>query len=122
MKRLLILIFAPTFVWSQALTELSVEKIMRDPKWIGVSPSTIFWREDSKQVYFQSNPEKNQGDSLYSISITDSSPVKVNHAIPKQLSSFVQYNRSRSKQIFEENGDPFLLDIPSNKSTHVTNS
>jgi len=60
MKKFLILIFAPAFAWSQAITELSVEKIMRDPKWIGVSPSNVFWGEDSKQAYFQWNPEKTQ--------------------------------------------------------------
>lgn len=122
MKKLFILIFAPTLVWGQALTELSVEKIMRDPKWIGVSPSNIFWSEDSKQIYFQWNPEKNPGDSLYSISITNSSPVKVSSSIRKQLTSFGPYNRSRSKKVFEKNGDIFLLDIPSNKTTQITNS
>ena len=42
---------------AQDLGKLSVDKIMRDPVWMGVSPSNIQWSEDSKTVYFQWNPD-----------------------------------------------------------------
>ena len=42
---------------------LSVAKIMRDPKWIGTSPSDPFWAEDGR-LYFYWNPEKAISDSL----------------------------------------------------------
>ena len=29
---------------------LTIEKIMRDPKWIGIAPSNIYWSENSKKV------------------------------------------------------------------------
>src|SRR5258706_46442 len=122
MKKLLFLLLIAVSAQAQQLAPLTVEKIMRDPKWMGVAPSNIFWSEDGKQIYFNWNPEKNPGDSLYSISITNSSPMKVNPAIRKQLSSFGQYNRSRSKKVFEKNGDIFLLDISTNKTTQITNS
>ena len=38
--------------------QLTVEQIMRDPKWIGTSPSEIFWSYDSKAINFRWNPEK----------------------------------------------------------------
>ncbi len=122
MKKLLFLIFLPTISWGQTLSELTVEKIMRDPKWMGVSPSNVFWSEDGKQVYFEWNPDKNQDDSLYSVSVTNTTPAKVSPAARRQLSSIGQYNRSHTKKLFEKNGDLFLLDIASNKKTQITNS
>lgn len=40
---------------AQTLTELTVEKIMRDPRWIGSSPSNIFWGQDGQTLYFNWN-------------------------------------------------------------------
>src|SRR5690606_19417321 len=62
------------------LTELTVEKIMRDPKWIGTSPSNIRWSHDSKTIYFNWNPENAPGDSLYKITLQNRTPQKVSKA------------------------------------------
>jgi len=122
MKRTVILLLISISVNAQQLAPLTVEKIMRDPKWIGVAPSNFFWSEDSKQVYFQWNPENFPGDSLYSISLTNLIPAKVNPAVRRQLFSFGQYNQARTKKVFEKNGDVFLLDILTNKTIPITNS
>ena len=45
--------------------ELTVEKIMRDPQWIGTSPDNVFWGADNQTVYFSWNPEKKLSDSRY---------------------------------------------------------
>jgi len=54
MKKLyaLLLIAFSTGTFAQKLETLTVEKIMRDPKWMGVSPSNIHWSVDSKKVSF----------------------------------------------------------------------
>lgn len=118
---LLLLISVNCF--GQALKELTVEKIMRDPKWIGVSPTNVFWSEDGKQVYFSWNPENLQGDSLYTISLADRKPTKVSPHSRRQLPAFFgDYNKSRTKKVYEKNGDIFILDIPSGKGTQITNT
>src|SRR5687768_16223431 len=61
MKKAIWLLLIACPVFGQQLAPLTVEKIMRDPKWIGVYPSNISWSEDGKQVYFNWNPEKNKG-------------------------------------------------------------
>jgi len=48
--------------------QLTVEKIMQDPKWMGCSPANAFWGIDGKTVYFNWNPEKNVSDSVYAFS------------------------------------------------------
>ena len=74
MKRIVLLftfsIFT-TLLFAQDLTPLTVEKIMRDPKWMGVSPSNISWSDDSKSVFFNWNPEKEEQDPTYKITIRD---------------------------------------------------
>lgn len=66
--------------------QLTVEKIMEDPaKWIGTSPSNIFWSEDSKTIYFNWNPEQNRADSLYKITLTNRTPQKVSRAEKESL-------------------------------------
>lgn len=51
--------------------ELTVEKIMKDPSWMGVFPSNVSWSDDSQTIYFNYNPENNPADSLYKIELSD---------------------------------------------------
>src|SRR5882672_2247843 len=113
MKRLLLLILVAGTSHAQQLEPLTVEKIMRDPKWIGVAPTNPFWGADNKTLYFNWNPDKNPGDSLYSISITDLSPKKVSPLVRRGLPyPYGTFNRARTKTLYEKNGDLFLMDIP----------
>ncbi len=123
MKKVILLLLISSTVYSQQLTSLTVEKIMRDPKWIGVAPSNPFWSEDGKQLYFNWNPDKNLGDSLYSISIVNKTPQKVSPLIRRSLPSpFGMYNRMHTKKVVEKNGDLFLLDLTAAKTTQITNT
>ena len=61
---------------AQSLGELTVEKIMRDPKWIGSAPTGLNWSPDSKTVYFNWNPDKAAADSLYKITLQNRIPQK----------------------------------------------
>ena len=77
MKKILTLISLFQFSLT-TFSQLTVEKIMQEPyKWIGTSPSSISWAEDSKTIYFLWNPDKNKGDSLYKIAVADKKIVKV---------------------------------------------
>src|SRR5688572_26596831 len=95
----LVIIFISLYSYSQKpLTTLTVEKIMRDPKWIGSSPSNPFWSNEDQTLYFNWNPEGKPGDSLYSISLPNKIPVKVDPIKSRELSAagtFI-YNSSRS--------------------------
>lgn len=102
------------------LTELTVEKIMRDPKWIGTSPSNIRWSHDSKTIYFNWNPENAPGDSLYKITLQNRTPQKVSKAERMNLPGFGTYNNAYTKMVYEKNGDLYLLDVASGKSTAIT--
>jgi Tol biopolymer transport system component len=108
---------------AQSLGTLTVEKIMRDPKWIGTAPTGIRWSTDSKTIYFNWNPDKAEADSLYKITLQNRTPQKVSKqerlAMP---SSFGVYNKGFTKMLYEKNGDLYLLDAVSGKITQLTNT
>lgn len=102
--------------------QLTVEKIMRDPKWIGTQPTGISWSWDNSNIFFSWNPEKNISDSGYRYSIAGKEIAKAGY-IEQQLSKAIQggaYNSSRSQIIYTFYNDIFLLDIKTGKTTRVT--
>lgn len=103
-------------------TTLTVESIMRDPKWIGTSPSSPFWSPDSKTLYFSWNPEKAPADSLYSISLNEIEARKVSPAEKERINQTgrYQYNADRSAAVYTYRGDVFLVDLKKNKTTQIT--
>jgi len=89
---------------------------MRDPKWIGVSPSNIRWADDSKKIYFNWNPGNTDRDELFSISPADIKPVNVSISERKKLpSESGQWNKKHTLKLFEKNGDIFLEEQQSGK-------
>lgn len=105
---------------AQKLDSLSVEKIMRDPKWIGVSPSAVFWGEDSKNVYFSWNPDKNKSDSLYAVSVEGKQVTKVGSAQRRSLAPQGEYNKNKTLKLYEKYGDIFLLDLKTGTTRQLT--
>lgn len=121
MKNTLLLLLVATSSYAQSLAPLTVEKIMRDPRWIGVAPSNPFWSEDGRYLYFNWNPDKNAGDSLYAVTLADRTPRKVTPDVRRALPSRNgSYNRSYTRKAYEKNGDIFLLDIAGSRTTQIT--
>src|ERR1044072_5446456 len=102
--------------------QLAVEKIMQDPKWIGTSPSNIFWSYDSKSIYFKWNPEKNLNDSFY----THSLGANTNSRSTFNMAQFAEdmqngkYNELKSEKVFAHNNDIYLLNMATGKVLRIT--
>ncbi|MBK0380311.1 S9 family peptidase [Mucilaginibacter segetis] len=125
MKRLftLFLLFACSGVFAQTLDTLTVEKIMRDPKWIGVAPSNIHWSDDSKHIYFNWNPDAKDRDELFAITPTNLKPQKISIARQRDMvPQHGNWNKKHSQKVFEKNGDLFLYDLSANKTVQLTNT
>ena len=124
MKRLILcFLLAASSSYAQQLDTLTVEKIMRDPKWIGVSPSNIQWDENSRNIYFNWNPQAAKDDPLYQISLNDRKPQKVSGEQRKNLDrSQLVYTRDRSKAVFERNGDLIIKNISDGKESILTST
>ncbi len=92
---------------AQQLAPLTVDKIMRDPKWMGVAPSGFRWSDDSKQVFFTWNPEGKERDQTYKIGVTETTPVVSTETTPS-FSPSLAYNKDQSLAVYEKGGDLFL--------------
>ena len=112
-------LFFSTISFAQTLT---VEKIMQDPKWIGTSPSAIYWGAESKTVYFSWNPEKNVSDSTYKYLVGGKEPAKAGYldALAVNAMSNAVYNVSNTLMAYSYRGDIFLLNIKTGLTTRVT--
>jgi dipeptidyl aminopeptidase/acylaminoacyl peptidase len=124
MRPLLFLLFVSVSVsiFSQEkLNKLSVEKIMRDPKWMGSSPSNLQWSQDGKYLYFSWNPDKAIADSLYYISPANKVPTK---AGPKETQDFNStgnfvYNQARTLYVYTKDGDIFITEVKTSTTRRI---
>ena len=108
---------------SNSKFDLTIKNIMRDPKWMGTSPSDIHWSEDGSKIYFMWNPDNNDGDSLYSVSANGGEPQKVSFEERKKLpSEYGDYNKEQTEKVYSKNGDIFLYNIKSGKIRQITNT
>lgn len=96
---------------------------MRDPKWIGISPSATHWAGDSKTIYFNWNPNNTERDELFSITPSAIKPVKVSIDEKRSIvSENGAWNKKHTLKLFEKNGDIFLSDPQSGKVSQLTNT
>jgi len=105
----------------QKLDKLTVEKIMRDPKWIGTSPSNVYWSADGNSLYFNWNPDNLLSDSVYFITLTDHHPVK---ASVEQKQNIIPvygttWNLNRTACVFTKDGDVFFKDLKTGNTKRI---
>ncbi len=126
-KKFLFLLFLGLsgVAFAQHQSSLTVEKIMRDPKWIGTSPEGIFWDQSSRHVYFNWNPEAADLTSLYRIPANGSgsqTPEKVDWETQQGLIRQYVYDASKQNMLFARQGDIYLKNLKSGAERRLTNT
>ncbi len=99
-------------VAQKTLGNLTVEKIMRDPKWMGTSPSNPYWSADGKYLFFSWNPDGADADSTYYVTLTDKTPKKASYEMRQTIPSLnsIVYNTQKNAYAFTRDGDLFYVD------------
>ncbi|HSF56091.1 MAG TPA: hypothetical protein VLA71_20215, partial [Algoriphagus sp.] len=120
MQRKLLLLPVLLFLFGEttAQSTLTVDYIMRDPKWLGTFPSAPYWSEDSKQIFFKYNLEKDPVDSLYKIQLDNPAQVSKVHwteekSLSKPLSTF---NSDQTLRIYRKDNS-IILEEQKKKTT-----
>lgn len=121
-KLLLLLLLQPALITYAQLSPLTVEKIMRDPKWIGSSPSNLQWTADGKHLLFNWNPEIATTDSLYYITPTAHTPQKSTWEFRKAAitENQIKYNTVHDQYVYVQEGDVYLVNIKTGIRRRVT--
>jgi Tol biopolymer transport system component len=119
----LLLIALPQSIFSQVkLEKLTVEKIMRDPKWMGTSPSNPYWSNDGQYLFFSWNPDNSISDSIYYITPNDLTPKKASASLRSNMltATNAAYNNARTAYTFDRNGDIYYVDAKTKKERRIT--
>ena len=127
MPRLLFLCLLVAGYVSNAQTtlgKLSVEKIMRDPKWIGTSPSGIAWSANGKELFFNWNPVAAPADSMYYISKENKVPAKAVASYVRETvwANAVVYNSKRTAYAYVKNTDIYYTDLKTGNTKRIVNT
>ena len=95
---------------------------MRDPKWIGSSPSAPQWSADGKTLFFSWNPDKAIADSLYFITTEIKTPVKASVSQKQNLvfANSLVYNLNRSAYVYNKDGDIFYTELKTGRIKKIT--
>ena len=121
-KPILVFFLLAVTVTAIAQSKLTVEKIMRDPKWMGTSPGNLQWSNDGQLLYFSWNPTAATNDSLYYITTSNKVPAKASLQDIQNLNTtgnFI-YNLSRSAYVFSKDGDVFYVEVKTGKTKRIT--
>ena len=102
--------------------QLTVEKIMQDPKWIGTSPSGVAWTWDSKSVFFNWNPGKQVSDSPYIYTPGTAGPVALPYHQAQLLTAINSgnHNSTHTQIVYAYRGDLYLLEVKTGKTSRIT--
>ncbi len=121
-KLLFLLVMQSTLIANAQLNPLTVEKIMRDPKWMGASPSNPQWTADGKYLLFNWNPEKAVADSIYYITPTATTPQKSTGAFRNKAvaDNQVRYNTQRDQYVYAYEGDLYLASVKTGQHRRIT--
>ncbi len=117
-----LLFLFPIALFSQTLDKLTVEKIMRDPKWMGTSPSNQQWSNDGQYLFFSWNPSKTLADSTYYITLENKTPQRATPEFAQQLTTAgnLNYNQARTAFVYTRENDIFYTDLKTNKTKRIT--
>ena len=116
------LILLQSLLWifslAHAQSPLTVDYIMRDPIWMGTFPSGHYWSANSKQIYFNYNPEKNLADSLYKIdAVAGAKATRVPWQEEKTLRKEEVYSTDESLKLYKKGNQVLLEDVKKGKTT-----
>ncbi|NSL88065.1 S9 family peptidase [Chitinophaga sp. Mgbs1] len=119
-----VILLSANSAYAQQSGPLTVEKIMRDPKWIGTSPDNIFWAPDNQTVYFSWNPDKQLSDSLYFAGVKNTTPAKTaatDRALAEARSNGI-YSADKSLLAYSFRGDIYLQEVKTGRTTRITST
>lgn len=90
---------------------------MKGDDFIGHRPSNVSWATDQSTIYFNWNPERAFGDSLYGYQLANKQIKKIGFMEAEKLpSTRMIAHPTKQKSVYTKNGDIFLFD----KTTHTS--
>jgi hypothetical protein len=109
-------------VAAAAPQDLTLEKIMADPDWIGAAVRDAYWSVDGRAVYYSAKRSASPIVDLHRIDLADGKDAVVE---PKQMADAdgaAIFDRAGKRAAFVRNGDIFVRDVAGGRLTQITRS
>jgi len=121
---LILLVLATSFCVAQTQnqSQLSIDQIMKGETYVGYLPTDITWDDNSQDIYFSWNPDKDTIRSTYKVNIKTKAINKLTFDDLKQRSNDGEYTKDYKWKIYEKEGDLFLMDYSKFTVTRITNT
>ena len=100
--------------------QITLEKIMADPEWIGTAVKDPYWSADGRAVYYSA---KRRGSPLFDLHRVDLAGHKDQVIDPKAMAGAdgpVVFDRAGKRAAFARNGDIFVRDVAGGRLTQIT--
>lgn len=92
--------------------DVTLERIMAHPDWLGRQPEAPYWSSDGESVYFQRKREGEETRDLYRIDLEERETVRVSDRDRAGADAAGgAWDRERRRRVFVKAGDVFVRDL-----------
>ncbi len=101
--------------------ELTLEKIMAEPDWIGNSPELAWWSDDGASIYFEKKRDGSEVRDLYVVPAAGGAPRQVeDRELPASSVAGGDWSVDRRRKAFAREGDIWVRDLASGTTRQLT--
>ena len=119
---LLVLIASFCVAQNQNQSQLSIDQFMKGEDFVGYLPESIQWDDNSQDIYFSWNPDKDTIRSTYKVNIQTKAINKMSFEELKQKSDDGNFSKDFKWKVYEKGGDLFLMDLKTFSKKRITNT
>ena len=92
--------------------EVTLERIMSHPDWIGTPPEDAYWADDGRAVYFERKRTGSEIKDLYRLELDGSEPVRVSDEERGKVDvAGGDVSEDRAWKVYSREGDLYLKDL-----------
>jgi len=103
--------------------QITLEQIMADPDWMGRSPESWYWGDDSKTIFYKQKQIGNPLRDLFKTSVTGANATKVNLGnMHIDADRFAQKNNSGTHEVYIFEGNVFVKELKNQKVQQLTHT
>jgi dipeptidyl aminopeptidase/acylaminoacyl peptidase len=111
------------FAWLAAAAapqDLTLEKIMADPDWIGAAVRDAYWSGDGRAVYYSAKRSASPIVDLHRIDLADGKDAVVELKQMADADGAAIFDSAGKRAAFVRNGDIFVRDVAGGRLTQIT--
>ncbi|GAA4268174.1 S9 family peptidase [Hyunsoonleella aestuarii] len=120
--KLLFLVTTLSFSQIENQSQLTIDNMMKGEDFVGYLPTNIKWADNSKDIYFSWNPDKDTIRSTYKVNIDSKEINKLSFDELKAQTNGGDYSKDYKLKVYEKEGDLFLMNTASYISKRITNT